>query len=90
MLECYRCKAVDKGSFTMQHESSNNELVAGQCWKFHANSAVGKSTATAAAAVSNARLTAQSFLCFHHKIVSTVSVQHSGNRNDMIFRLYKV
>jgi len=47
---------VDKGSFTMQHESSDNELVAGQRWKFHANSVVSKSAA--AAAVSNARLTA--------------------------------
>jgi len=52
----FRCEAVDKGRFTMQHESSDNELVAGQCRKFHANSAVVKSTA--AAAISNARLTA--------------------------------
>jgi len=40
----------------MQHESSDNELVAGWCWKFHESAVVAKST-TAAAAVSSARLT---------------------------------
>jgi len=59
----YRSKAVDKGSFTMQHEPSDNELVAGDCREFHA-SVVSKPAA--AAAVSNARLTAGCFLYSTH------------------------
>jgi len=37
---CFRCKAVDKGSFTMQHESAYNELVAGQCRQLHASAVI--------------------------------------------------
>jgi len=46
----------------MQHESSNNELVAGRCRKFHASSVISKSAT--AAAVSDARLTAQCYVLF--------------------------
>jgi len=49
----------------MQHESSDDELVAGQCCKFHESSVVSKSTTTAAAAVGNARLTAYCFVLFY-------------------------
>jgi len=49
---------VDKGSVTVQYESSYDELVAGQCrWELHAHPVFSQSAAAAAAAaaVSNAR-----------------------------------
>ena len=59
----------------MQHESSNNEFVAGRRWKFHANSVgVKPATSTAAAAISNARLTAQYFSCIKDGVYCTLVV----------------